>query len=197
MGSDGDGGQGGIGSDPSSHGDYGGNYGGEPGGGVSGSENSFGRSNSASSANLGFSGEVGGWGSRGPDGSIGGFGSGGVSDLSALDWSGFLDHVNNALGFASAAQAVGVPAPLGVVAYGFTQLADFALSNPHMGSYATPADQGVGAPGAELAKPSVQAKPVTAFNGHPDWNSFLTDINSRFRTRAANQPTNFTSLLED
>lgn len=171
MGSDAgnDSGAPGANSDPSSHSDYGGNYGGP---GVSG-----GGLNSDPSSHVDYGGNYSG-----------------ESDTGG--WSSFLDHIQGILGFASASSSLGLGPVPGIAAYGFTQIVDYAYNNPTTGTYAAPVDPGIGATGAEISKPSVQSKPVTAYNGHPDWNSFLADINSRFRTRAANQPTDFTSLLE-
>lgn len=178
MGSDGgnDNGAAGANSDPSSHSDYGGNYGGP---GVSG-----GGLNSDPSSHADYGGNYAGESGMGDSG-----------------WSGLLSKINSLFSQVSTAgtvagllglnPAVGIPA---TIAY---NVANYAYNNPQKGTYASPPSYGDTASGAELTKPSVQAKPVTAYNGHPDWNSFLADINSRFRTRAANQPTNFTSLLED
>lgn len=195
MGSDADSGSGGIGSDPSSHPDYGGNYSGESGS-VSGSENSFGRSNPASSANLGYSGNVGGWGSRGQDGSIGGFGSGGVSDVAELDWSGFLDNISNMLSLASTLATVGISPVAAVPAYAVYKTFDYAWSNRNNPSV-QPGPQAPSQPGANGNQAQTPAYQSNQSSVRGDWAAFLNDVSNRTRNRAASQNTTFTSLLEE
>jgi len=198
MGSDADSGSGGVGSDPSSHPDYGGNYSGEPGG-ASGSENSFGRSNPASSANLGYSGNVGGWGTRGQDGSIAGFGSGGFSDVAELDWSGFIDGVKSFMSTVSLASTLGLNPAVAVPAYAAYKTFSYAWSNrnnpsvqPGPAAQSQPGDNGgLGISGGSPTYKSNMDKNNQA------WLSYLADISTRTRARQYGQSTSFTSLLED
>lgn len=109
-----------------------------------------------------------------------------------VSWDNFLDHINNMFSAVSAAQAVGIPAPVAAIGYGFYTAANYAYNNPQKGQYQTPTEPGQG---NNYAPSQVQHKPLAGMGVHPDWNSFLAEVNNRFR--GAQRPSTFSSLLEE
>lgn len=168
----------------------------------SGSENSgYGASNPSSSANLDSNGNFAGreGQSYGSFDSAGNFSSSYDNPADSFDWGGFLDNVKSFMSTVSLATSLGLNPAVAVPAYAAYKTFSYAWSNRNNPSVhpgppaAAPTGIGTGFD-ANSASKQYQSNQQQV---RSDWANYLADISARTRVRGANQPTSFTSLLED